>query len=703
MTNAFIDGIDKHWHLANYISICQMYLKDNFLLKENLSAKDLKDRCVGHWGVTPALNFVYAHINSFSKRNNVQSQIIIGTGHAGVALAANLYIDGVISKFYPKYSYNYNGLKNFITEFGNEAGFRTEINPEYPQTIYDGGELGYALSVAYGTSLDNPGKLTFCFIGDGEAETGTTSSSWLINKFINKKFSGRVVPILNLNGNKMGSKSLFSIMSDEELIRYFSCLGYEPVIVNGKHDEMYDALERINIIDNVLIILKTQKGWTAISTDRLEVEGKLRAHKNPLADLNIDEQVKYIEEWLKSYNIKHLYSEKTGVNKEILDIVPLNIGCQNYEKQTLKLPDIKDFEEKNDKAKNVTVLAEYIAKIIQMNENFRIFSPDELVSNGFSKLFDVTHNNLEKMSDKKEGKIIEILNENICQGLMQGYIGTGRNALFIGYEAFMPIITSMLSQLMKYIYQAKKRKWRNNLASFTYILSSVCWENNYSHQNPEFLNSMLNKEYDFVNVYTPLDANNAVVTLEKCLKSENCINVIVISKKISNQFENIDMAMKNVYNGFNIIEDEKNQDITLVASGDSVLKEIIEAKKMIKDILPKLNIKIIYISDIRRLNKNNMDVLDFEELFGKDNPCIYAFHGYASLVKNILFAENNFTITGYKDRSDIAGSSFRKMYLNGVSRYNILGLALKRLYELGKIDYDKYVHAINLKEDECCE
>lgn len=698
MRNALINGIDKHWRLANYISICQMYLKNNFLLKNKLSKSDLKDRCVGHWGVTPALNFVYSHIDCFSKRKNIIPQIVVGTGHAGSALLSNLYIDGVISKFYPEYSYDYIGLEKLIQNYGKEGGFRTEINPEYPLSIYDGGELGYALSVAYGSILDNKDALTFCFIGDGEAETGTTSASWFLNKFINEKYSGRVIPILNLNGYKMGSKSLFSTMSDIGLEKYFTALGYNPVFVYGNHNEMYEALENVYEYktEEFIIILKTVKGWSAINTETFIVEGELKAHKNPLCDLNENEQIEYIEKWLKSYNISELYSEEEGIDKAILDIIPIDLDKNMYERQGLKLPSIKDFEVKEERLKNVTCLSEYIAKIIDMNENFRIFSPDELVSNGFSKLFEVTYNNLCDMSEKKDGKIIEILNENICQGLMQGYIQTGRNALFIGYEAFMPIITSMISQLMKYIYQARKRNWKKDISSFTYILTSVCWENNYSHQNPEFLNSVLNKDYDFVNVYMPLDGNNALATLEKCLKSKNCINVIVLSKKVNNQFENIEIAKENTYNGISIIDNITNEDILFAVSGDSVFEEVIEAKKLLKKFLTNIKTKIIYISDLKKINcKFDLENKKIDNIFKPGVQCIYVFHGYESLIKNLLFGRDNFTVIGYKDKSDIAGSSFRKMHLNGVSRYKIFEFAVKKLYEAGKIDYSEYM---NLKE-----
>lgn len=697
MTDALIKKIDKHWRLANYISICQMYLKDNFLLEEKLQTTHLKDRCVGHWGVSPAFNFTYAHIDSFAKRNNVTPRIIIGTGHAGCSLLANLYIDGIITKFYPEYSNDYEGLGKLINSYGKEGGFRTEINPEYPLTIYDGGELGYALSVAYGSVLDDKDSLTFCFIGDGEAETGTTSASWMINKFINKKFSGRVIPILNLNGNKMGSKSLMSTMTETEIDNYFSALGYSPIFVHGKHEEMYNALEQIykNKNENYLIILKTPKGWTAVETKKLKIEGELLSHKNPLAELNKEEQVEYLEEWLNYYNVCELYSKQNGIDEDVLEIIPEKFLEEKFDGQKLNLPCVKSFETKLEKAKNVTALSEYIKEVLKLNDNFRIFSPDELVSNGFSKLFDVTHNNLEKMSDKNDGKIIEILNENICQGLMQGYIQTGRNALFIGYEAFMPVITSMISQLMKYIYQAKKRKWRKEISSFTYILTSVCWENNYSHQNPEFLNSVLNKEYDFVNVYTPLDANNAIVILDKCLKSKNCINVIVISKKVNRQFDDIELAEKNIDNGVNIIRKNKNEDITFFVSGDSVCEEVIEAEKIMNRMLPGIKSNILYISDLKELNK----------IYAKiepKTPCIYMFHGYESLIKNRLYG-TNIAVIGYKDKSDIAGSAFRKMYLNGISRYNIFGVAAKKLYESKKITYKEYINAINKKEEECCE
>lgn len=696
MANAIIDKIDKHWRLANYISVCQMYLEDNVLLEEKLQKKDIKQRAVGHWGVAPALNFVYAHIDSFNKRKRINSNIIVGTGHAGTSLISNLYIDGIISKYYLKYSYDYFGLKNLIKDFGKEEGFRTEINPEYPLTIYDGGELGYALSVAYGSILDKRNALTFCFIGDGEAETGTTSASWMINKFINKKFSGRVVPILNLNGNKMGSKSLLSTMTKKQLSDFFSSMSYHVIFVNGNHEEMYEALEMIysDFYENYLIILNSPKGWTAIETDSIKIEGELKSHKNPLNDLKSEEMIEYIEQWLSSYRIRELYSKEDGINKDIMEIIPDYI-IDNSTIKKINLPCLKKYEIKEKSCRNVTGIVNYITDIIRLNDEFRIFSPDELVSNGFFKLFDATYNNLVKRDVSKDGKIIEILNENVCQGLMQGYIQTGRNALFISYEAFMPIITSMVSQLAKYIYQSKKVKWRKDRASFTYILTSVCWENNYSHQNPEFINSILNKEYDFVNVYMPIDSNNALVVLEKCIKSKNCINVIVLSKRVNRQIDLIDKAYTNLKDGFNIIKNEENEDIIFFVSGDIIFNEVLEAEKMIQKELPYINTKIVYVSELMVL-KNAKTYL--YNLINKDLPKIYAFHGYPSVLKNILYDNNDFTILGYKDRSNIAGEALKKMYLNGVSRYNILKAAVSKLYERKKISKDEYIRVLNIKE-----
>lgn len=699
MKESLIKKIDMHWRLANYISVCQIYLKDNIFLKRKMSIDDLKEINSGHWGVAPSLNFAYAHLNSFIKRHNKKAVLVIGAGHAGCALLSNLYIDGIITKYYNEYTYDINGLLKLINSFGTENGFRTEINPEFPLTIYDGGELGYSLPVAIGAALDNKDIFVPCFIGDGESETGSISASWQLIRYINKEFSGKVLPILNLNGKKMGSNSIFSSMTKEDLKKYFESIGYKVIFVYGNHNEMYEALEKINenYNENYIIILKTPKGWTAINDAEILIEDKLISHKNPLHIVdNKYRKAKYLEKWLKSYNIN-----ESDIKENTIPKTHNFIQCSL--KNNIKFPDIKRFSISNETYKNVTILSDYISWIIENNNNFRIFSPDELVSNGFSKLYESTKNNIDVNNFYENGKITEILNENICQGLMQGYIQTGRHALFIGYEAFMPIITSMISQLMKYMYQAKKVAWRESIPSFTYILTSVCWENNYSHQNPEFINTILNKNYDFVNVYMPLDANCALVYMEKCLESSNSINVIVSSKGNSKQYKNINQAMELLKNdGIEIISDlDKKEDLILVASGDYIYEEILEATKMLKEKLPNIIIKNVYISELRKIGSKKIfrDALtdeEFEDIFPINIPTIYAIHGYESVVKNLIYdRKNKFSVIGYKDKSDIAGSRYRKMELNGVYRYNIFHLAVKKLYESSKIDYRTYINIIN--------
>ena len=691
-----LEILNNYFNATNYLAVGQLYLLNNPLLKEPLTMSDVKPRVVGHFGTLPGSNFIFTHLNRVITKYDLNMIYFVGPGHGGQVAVTNAYLDGTYTEVYPNITQDEKGLKKLFKQFSFPGGVSSHVAPETPGSIHEGGELGYSLIHAFGAVLDNPDLIAVSIVGDGEAETGTTSASWMINKFINKKFSGRVVPILNLNGNKMGSKSLLSTMTEKQLNDFFSSMSYHVIFVNGNHEEMYEALEMIysDFYENYLIILNSPKGWTAIETDSIKIEGELKSHKNPLDGLKSEEMIEYIEQWLSSYRIRELYSKEDGINKDIMEIIPDYI-IDNSTIKKINLPCLKKYEIKEKSCRNVTGIVNYITDIIRLNDEFRIFSPDELVSNGFFKLFDATYNNLVKRDVSKDGKIIEILNENVCQGLMQGYIQTGRNALFISYEAFMPIITSMVSQLAKYIYQSKKVKWRKDRASFTYILTSVCWENNYSHQNPEFINSILNKEYDFVNVYMPIDSNNALVVLEKCIKSKNCINVIVLSKRVNRQIDLIDKAYTNLKDGFNIIKNEENEDIIFFVSGDIIFNEVLEAEKMIQKELPYINTKIVYVSELMVL-KNKKTYL--YNLINKDLPKIYAFHGYPSVLKNILYDNNDFTILGYKDRSNIAGEALKKMYLNGVSRYNILKAAVSKLYERKKISKDEYIRVLNIKE-----
>lgn len=669
MKNELVE-IEKRFRIANYLSVVQNYLKDNFFLVKDLKEEDLKPQATGHFGVSPAINFIYAHINSYARRNEKNIQYIIGEGHAGSAVLINLFLDGEISKYYSQYPYNIDGLKKLIKNFGTKNGFRTEINPYYPSTIYDGGELGYSLPTAIGASIKDENILYVCVIGDGEAETGTISASWFLNKAINKKIRGNVLPILNLNGLKMGSRSIFSMFSDIELNDYFSSLGYKVYIVNANNEEMYNALENLNYENNNIIIVKSKKGWTAINTEKMKVEGEIISHKNPLGKIeNVQDKIEYLEKWLKSYNInektvsdvlkKKSYIRENSISKEIK-----KVNNKKYDKS------LKSYEIKDTNTSNIKAIGKMINDIISDDNDFFVFSPDELESNLLQEIIKYNNNN-----------VIEILNENICQALFFGHINNHKRGIMISYEAFMPIITSMISQLQKYIFQSQKVKWRKKMNSMTYVLTSVCWENNYSHQNPEFLSSMLSKEYDFVNVYTPIDSNSLVVTLDKCINEKNTINIIDISKRNKKQYKTLKQAKKSINEGMEIFYETKKDefDICLVAIGDYLIEEVEEAKLKLEDDGKK--IRILYVSKINSLK--NLSEKKIQYYFGNLQPILIVTHTYANIIKGLLFniKERKIIVEGYKDKSNVSANYKLKLEKNELSGNDIYIKAKELLEE----------------------
>lgn len=659
-----IEKIDAWFRLANYISVAQMYLKDNIFLEEKLKKEHLKEYVAGHWGVSPSINFIYAHLISYVSRKNKKMQIIIGEGHAGSALLTNLYIEKQISEYYKEYPYNCDGLKNLIRNFGTTEGFRSEINPSYPNTIYDGGELGYSLPVAIGSSIKNKGFIIPCIIGDGEAETGTISASWHLNKVIDNKENGYVLPILNLNGYKMGSESIFSKFDDKELQMYFEAMGYRVFFVHESHKEMYEALEAIDEKEKSIIILKTRKGWTAVEDDKITIEGNRKSHKNPLAQIaNIEQKVKYLERWLKSYKIEELISKKAFFEYDINNNILEEGNILDKDTKEIYPKELKEYEIKEKQYSNMRGIQKYLEETIKRDNQFMIFSPDELESNFLGELLE---------NKETKSNVIEVLNENICQALLQGHINSGKRGVLISYEAFMPIITSMLSQYEKYIYQNAKIGWRKPLNSMTYILTSVCWENNYSHQNPEFLSSALEKDFDFINVYTPIDANSLIVALDKSIHEKNKINIIDISKRIKKQYKTMKQAKISIEQGIEIFSETKGKKVSVViaAIGDYLIEEVIVAKEE----LEKLGIgcRIIYISKINILKELNKD--EIEKYFGKEEIIYIATHTYASIIKSLMFdfRDRKIVIEGYKDKSDIAGNYKVKLERNNLTSSNII-------------------------------
>lgn len=579
-------NIEERFKIANYISVCEMYLK-------NYTNFELRKYSCGHFGTTPAINFIYAHLNDFYKRNNLSHQEIIGTGHSGTALLANLYLDNLMYKINPKYTIDENGFNELLNDFGNVI--RTEINPSYPNTIYDGGELGYSLANAYGYALEAKEDIVTCIIGDGEAETGTLTSSWFLNKIVNPK--SLVLPIINLNGFKMSSKSILSMMNKNDLLTYFKSLGYNPIYVEQNHKMMYDALDKSLNLKNPMIILSTLKGWTGLVDEQIQIEGNIISHKDPLASFSISEKEKIVKKWLDTYNVK-LFDKKFYE-------VTNNFQLKKY------TPKIINFDKKYySKVSNMEALNQFLN-----DTKIKVFSPDEMISN--------------KLSIEN---VIEMLSETVLNGLYQGYAHNNKG-IYISYEAFMPIIGSMVSQYLKYIKQSKASN--KTIGSMTYILTSTCWENTYSHQNPEFVDAILLKEYDFANVYFPKDGYSLVECTKKSLSSESSVNVIVSSKGKIRQYN-------TPYKDIEIIKE--GHDGVLIATGDYMLSNILDTYEKLKE--KGLEMKVIYVAKPKVLE----EIKDYNKYFIKDKPNIYCYHGYSKTIKALLYkCDIDIQVYGYAD------------------------------------------------------
>jgi xylulose-5-phosphate/fructose-6-phosphate phosphoketolase len=726
-----INLIDKYWRASNYVTVAQMYLKDNLLLKRPLMPEHVKEIVPGHWGTSPGINFIYAHLNSFISRKNVKMSLIIGPGHAACALISNLYLEESLGEYYSNLQLNLKGLKELSKLFGHSNGFRSEISPHLPGVIHDGGELGYALSVAYGSVLDRPDEITVCVVGDGEAETGPTAAAWQSVKYINPNESGTVLPILHLNQFRMGGRSIFSSMSDEEIKSYFSGLGYDAIFVNGSHDEMYSALEvcyeKIKEIKKIsrsnsklsfkwpMIIFKSPKGWTGPS-----IEGTVTSHKNPLPKPR--NSIELLSEWLKTYKPEELFNDEGNLNEEIKRVIPKgnyrlgkSLTRNNCVNQTIKLPSIYnysiDLEQYKDRGyKNIKVLNEYLGNVFELNhdhKNFRIMSPDELVSNGLGELLKYESKGFNRFSafDKNtsfDGRIMEILSEHTCQGWIQGYNQTGRYSILPTYEAFAPIFSSMVSQYSKFLYQSKDLTWRKSVPSLNYILTSLCWSNTYSHQNPEFINTIVSKNYSFVRCFFPIDANSLLACISQSLESKDQINVIVTSKRELPQWFSIEDAISNINRGITSIH--FNQDssssvshLVLASSGDFPARECKKAIELLSEKLPNINITFVPVSDItilgpREIYPHALSNEEFLSYFPSNVPVIYNFHGYPSTIKSLVFdrvKNADFTVIGYSDKGIQSAPDLYKMIENGVSHFQIIILMLEKLHSSGAIKLEQ--------------
>ena len=730
------ESIKKYVRAANYISAIQIFLQDNFLLDRKLTPDDIKPQLLGHWGTCPGINFAYAHLNNLIKKYNINMLFVLGPGHGFPALQANLYIEGTLEKFYPKAKQNLEGMGYLAKNFSWPYGFPSHSNPGTPGVILEGGELGYALSTSYGAILDNPDLVVACIIGDGEAETGPTGTAWHLNKFINPKDNGVVLPILHLNGYKISGPTIFGRMTNRELKSLFYGYGYEPMIVEGKDAVIYEkmasvlenAYQKITSIQKEarsgatvisprfpMIILKTPKGWTGIKKLKgQKIEGNALSHQVVISNAKTDRiELKALEKWLTSYNFGELFDASRGFIDEIRELMPeegFKMGSNKHTfggEQVVKnllLPKVEQFAEDATipgtiGSSSMVRTGLYLNEIFKLNgenRNFRLFSPDETYSNKLNTVFKTTTRAFVwpiKDWDKdmsQSGRVIEMLSEHSLQGLMQGYVLTGRHAIFASYEAFVQIISSMADQYAKFLKQAEEISWRGDVPSINYILTSSGWRqehNGFSHQNPGFIDDMLQKGGCRIHVYFPPDGNTTLAVLEKSFSSRNSINVIVSGKTLEPRWLTPELARHELESGMMIWEfaSEENPDIVFSAAGEYLTKEALAAVDIIKTETPTVRIRFVNILELTAIGLGNTECkipLDFDGLFTHDKPVIFNFHGYPQTLKQILFdsgeRSDRFSVHGYIENGSTT-TPFDMHVRNKTSRYDLVIEAYEKL------------------------
>ena len=713
--------IDKYFDAANYISACQLYLLDNPLLKRKLNKEDVKKKIVGHWGTVPAQNFIYAHLNRIIKEKDLNMIYISGPGHGGNSPVANTYLEGTYSEIYKDITLDENGLKKLFKRFSFPGGIPSHAAPETPGSIHEGGELGYSLAHAFGAALDNNDLIVACIVGDGEAETGPLATSWHGIKFLNPKKDGLVLPILNLNGYKISNPTVLSRMSKPELGSYFYGLGYRAYLVEGEnknelHKKMYYTLNKvINDFEQIkkgeetlwpMIILKTPKGWTGPKeVGGNKIEGTFRSHQVPI-QINTDEDIEILESWLRSYHPEELFDENGTLIKEIRDFLPKGdkrMGANPNSNggkllKELKLPDIKNYELQVEcgitKAEDMLNLSGYLRDVYKGNKNFRIFSPDEAMSNRLYKVFDIEKRDWQaeiKETDEnlsKDGRLMDsFLSEHMCEGMLEGYLLTGRHGLFISYESFIRVVDSMASQHAKWLKICRELDWRADISSLNYILTSHIWQqdhNGYTHQEPGFLNHIADKKSFITDIYLPYDANSLIVTVDHILKTKNKINVVTASKHPSYQWLTMDESIKHFEKGIGIWEfaSKENPDIIIASAGDTPTLEALAAIKLLNEYFPDIKVRYINVINLLNLDKSHHGLTDeeYDELFTKDKPIIFNFHGYPSLIKSLLYNRNNRNVTvhGYEEEGTIT-TPFDMRVRNKIDRYHLTIEVIKKL------------------------
>jgi xylulose-5-phosphate/fructose-6-phosphate phosphoketolase len=744
LDDADLKALDAYWRAANYLSVGQIYLLDNPLLREPLRPEHIKPRLLGHWGTTPGLNFIYVHMNRVIKERSLNAIYITGPGHGGPGLVANAYLEGTYSEVYSEVSRDEAGMRKLFRQFSFPGGIPSHVAPEVPGSIHEGGELGYSLLHAYGAAFDNPDLLVCCVVGDGEGETGPLATSWHSNKFLNPARDGAVLPVLHLNGYKIANPTVLARISENELRSLLEGYGYEPFFVEGDdplamHEQMAAALDEVTATIELIqttarengvvarprwpmIVLRTPKGWTGPKeVDGNPVEGTARSHQVPIAEPRANpEHLAQLDEWLRSYHPEELFEDDGSPATELLSLPPA--GPQRMSAnphanggallRDLSLPDFRDYgvevaKPGTSSAEATRVLGHWLADVMRFNskeKNFRLFGPDETVSNRLGDVLDATGRTW--MADalpsddhmSPEGRVMEVLSEHMCQGWLEGYLLTGRHGLFNCYEAFIHIIDSMFNQHAKWLKVTRQIPWRRPIASLNYLLTSHVWRqdhNGFSHQDPGFIDHVVNKKAEIIRVYLPPDANTLLSVADHCLRSRHYVNVIVAGKQPSLSWLSMEDAILHCARGIGAWEWASNDqghepDVVMACAGDVPTIETMAAVALLREHFPELKVRVVNVVDLMRLQPKDehphglSDAL-FDALFTVDKPVIFAYHGYPWLIHRLTYRRsihNHLHVRGYKEEGTTT-TPFDMVMLNDLDRFHLVMDVIDRVPGLG--------------------